>query len=118
MPMYNYNYNYSDTSGSLWQSKRDEIAANTNVCNANSSSFKYKSSLIGNLVADEANGKKEKVKIIVPLKYMSNFWRSLEITNYEVELSLSWIENCVLSVGENIDNAVAVANSGAAATFK
>ena len=38
--------------------------------------------------------------------------------NCEVELSLSWIENCILSGGENIDNAGAVANVGTAATFK
>ena len=71
-------------------------------------------------MADGANGKKEKVKITVPLKYLSNFWRSLEmpLINCEVELSLSWIENCVLSGGENIDNAGAVANAGTAATFK
>ena len=36
--------------------QRDEIATNANVCNANSSSLKYKSSLIGDLVADGANG--------------------------------------------------------------
>ena len=44
MPMYNfieYSDNYSDTSGSLWQFKRDEIVTNKNVCNSNSSSFKY-----------------------------------------------------------------------------
>ena len=76
MPMYNlikYSDNYSDTSGSLWQFKRDEIATNTNVRNANSSSFKYKSSLIDNLAAHGANGKKEKAKIVVTLKYLSNF---------------------------------------------
>ena len=42
MPMYNlieYSNNYSDTSGSLWQVKRDEIATNSNVCNANSFSL-------------------------------------------------------------------------------
>ena len=116
VPMYNlieYSDNYSDTSESLQQFKRDGVATNANVCNANSSSFKYKSSLIGNLVADGANEKKEKVKITVPLKYMSNFWRSLEMPsiNCEVELSLSWIENFVLSGGEDIDNAGAVANS-------
>ena len=51
---------------------------------------------------------------------MSNLWRSLEMSliNCEVELSLSWIKNCVLSGWENIDNAGAVANAGAAATFK
>ena len=63
MPMYNlleYNDNYSDTPESLWQFKRDEIPTNANVCNANSSSFKYKLSLIGNLVGDGANEKKKK----------------------------------------------------------
>ena len=62
MSMYNlieYIDNCSDTLGSLWQHKRDEIAINANACNANSSSLKCKSSLIGNLVADRANGKKE-----------------------------------------------------------
>ena len=51
MPMYNlieYSDNYSDTSGSLWQFKRDEITNNADVNNDNASSFKYKASLIGN----------------------------------------------------------------------
>ena len=71
-------------------------------------------------MADEASRKKEKVKITIPLKYLSKFWRSLEmpLIKCEVELLLSWIENCVLSGGENVDNAVAVANPGTAATFK
>ena len=51
-----------DTSGSSWQFKGDEIATSANVWNANSFSFKYKSSLIGNLVADGTNGKKRKSK--------------------------------------------------------
>ena len=62
MPMYNlieYSNNYSDTSGSLWQFKRDEIIGNINLTNNNSSSFKYKSNLIGNTVADRANRKKK-----------------------------------------------------------
>ena len=61
MPMYNlieYNDNYSDTSGSLWQFKRDEIIGNINLTGNNSSSFKYKSNLIGNTVEDVANIKK------------------------------------------------------------
>ena len=51
---------------------------------------------------------------------MSNFWRSLEmlLINCKVEHSLTWIENCVLSGGENINNAGAVANGGTVATFK
>ena len=50
--MYNlieYSDNYSDTSGSLWNFKRDEIVDNANVTNDNNaSSFNYKASLIGN----------------------------------------------------------------------
>ena len=102
MPMYNlieYSDNYSDTSGSLWQFKRDEIIGNINLTNNNSSSFKYKSNLIGNTDADGANRKKENVKIAVPLKYLSNFWRSLEmpLINCKVELSLKWYERCLLT---------------------
>ena len=107
MPMYNlieYSDNYSDTSGSLWQFKRDEIEGDVDLTvNAqhipnNSSSFKYKSSFITN-----RNG----VKIAVPLKYLSNFWRSLEmpLINCKIELSLKWHENCILS------------SAGTAATF-
>ena len=77
MPMYNlieYSDNYSDTSGSLWNFKRDEIINNADVTNDNNApSFKYKANLIGNT---EANGTKNGVKIAVPLKYLSNFWRS------------------------------------------
>ena len=98
MPMYNlieYSDNYSDTSGSLWQFKRDEIEENVdlnvddNHIPNNSSSFKYKSCFITN-----RNG----VKIVVPLKYLSNFWKSLEmpLINCKVELSLPWNPNCVL----------------------
>ena len=99
MPMYNlteYSDNYSDTSGSLWGFKRDEINTHANVCTANSSSFKYKSSIIGNTEADRT---KNGVKIAVPLKYLSNFWRSLEIPliNCKVELSLKWYERCLLT---------------------
>ena len=90
MSMYNL-IEYSDNSGSLWQFKRDEIQGNViltvdgNHIPNNPSSYKYKSSVIGNL-AD--NGRKEKVKIAVPLKYLSTFWRSLEIPliNWKVEL--------------------------------
>ena len=107
--MYNlieYSDNYSDTSGSLWQFKRDEIEGDVDLTvdaqhiPNNSSSFKYKSSFITN-----RNG----VKIAVPLKYLSNFWRSLEmpLINCKVELSLKWIENCVLpsaTIGENAND--------------
>ena len=99
MPIYNlieYSDNYSDTSGSLWQFRRDEIAGNVdlsvdaNHIPNNSSSYKYKSSLITN-----RNG----VKIAVPQKYLSNFWRSIEIPliNGKVDISLSWNKNCILT---------------------
>ena len=108
MPMYNlteYSDNYSDTSGSWWHFKRDEITNNADVTNDdNAPSFKHKASLIGNT---ENNGTKNGVKIAVPLKYLSNFWRSLEmpLINCKVELSLKWYENCILS------------SAGTAATF-
>ena len=93
MPMYNlieYSDNYSDTSGSLWQFKRDKIINNADVTDDNNTlSFKYKANLIGNI---ENDGTKNGVKIAVPLKYLSHFWRSLEmpLINCKVELSLKW----------------------------
>ena len=117
--MYNlieYSDSYSDTSGSLWQFKRDEIINNANVTNDNNAlSFKYKASLIGDT---ENNGTKNGVKIAVPLKHLSNFWRSLEmpLINCKIDLSLKWIKNCVLTtaaIGANAN--VTSANS---ATFK
>ena len=80
MPLYNwieYSDNYSDTSGTLWQFARDEIINNADVTNDNNAfSFKYKANLIGNT---GNNWRKNGVKIAVPLKYLSNFWRSLEM---------------------------------------
>ena len=99
MPIYDLIENsdsYSDTSGSLWQFKRYEITHNADVRNDNAPSFKYKANLIGNT---EANGTKNGVKIAVPLKYLSNFWRSLEMPpiNCKVEISLKWYERCLLT---------------------
>ena len=99
IPMYNlieYSEDYSETSGSLWNFTRGEIDNNADVTNNNSSSFKYKTSIIGNT---ENNGIKNGLKITVPLKYLSNFWRSLEmpLINCKIELSLNWIEKCSLT---------------------
>ena len=99
MPMYNlieYSDNYSDTLGSLWQFKRDEITNNADVTNDNAPSFKYKTNLFGNT---ENNGTKNGVKIAVSLKCLSNFWRSLEmpLINCKVEVSLKWYERCLLT---------------------
>ena len=108
MPMYNlieYSDNYSDKSGSLWQFKRDEVPANNaDLTINNSQSFKYKAALLGK-TADAANNTSsvKEPKIVVPLKYLSNFWRSLEIPliNCKVYLELSWIEDCILSSAGN-----------------
>ena len=100
MPMYNlieYSVNYYSTSGSLWHFGRDEINNDADVTNDNNApSFKHKASLIGNT---EANGTKNRVKIAVPFKYLSNFCRSLEmpLINCKVELSLKWYERCLLT---------------------
>ena len=66
--------------------------------------FKYKVSNIGNTENDET---KKGVKIAVPLKYLSIVWRLLEMSliNCKVELSLKWIENCVLTTGTTSANA-------------
>ena len=81
MPIYNlieYRDNYSDNSGSLWQFKRDGSPATNagypgNVSTANSTSFKYKSSFIGESTAVGGNRVFKNVKIAVLLKYLSNF---------------------------------------------
>ena len=101
MPMYNlskYSDNYSDTSESLGVFERDEVVNNADVTNNNNApSFKYKASIIGNV---ENKGTKYGVKIAVPLKYLSNFWRPLEmpLMNCKIEFSLKWIEKGLLTV--------------------
>ena len=71
----------------------------------NSQSFKYKAALVGKTV-DAVGGTNSSVKdakIVVPLKYLSNFWRSLEmpLINCKVYLELNWIEDCILSSARN-----------------
>ena len=71
MPMYNLtecSNNYSDTSGSLWQLKRDGIEGDVDLIVDTSSSFKYILNFIGDTVADGANRKKEGVKIADTIK--------------------------------------------------
>ena len=100
MPMYNlieYSDNYADCSGSLPQFKRDEsnTAINEDVTVDNSLPFKYKSSLFGNLTsAGVLNG----AKIVVPVKYLPNVFRSLEmpLINCKIHLELKWIKNCLV----------------------
>ena len=96
MPMYNlieYSDNYSDTSGSLWQFKRDEVPANNaDLSINNSQSFKYKAALAGK-TANHNDGKSsvKDAEIVVSFKYLSNVWRSLQmpLINCKVHLELN-----------------------------
>ena len=100
MPMYNlieYSDNYSKTSGSLWQYCKEIPAGNIVIFNgANATdSFNFKAKITGKTNDD---GDIENVEIMVPLKYLSNFWRTLEmpLINCEVELILTWSVGCVI----------------------
>ena len=82
MPMYNlieYSDNYADSSGSLCQFKRDESPTNDdgnplNVALDNSTSFKYKAIILGKAGDADGNDRSLKnIKLVVPLKYLSNF---------------------------------------------
>ena len=127
MPMYNlleYSKNYSKATGSFWNYYRDEpnnpslnppVHNNPPTVNynadpiANSVSFKYKTSITGKTSnINQENGEdteqeniqtKKILEIVVPLKHLGNFWRSLNIPliNCEVSLTLTWPENCVLT---------------------
>ena len=104
MPMYNlieYSNNYQDSSATLYQYKRDEppeANANDELTADTSSSFKYKINLLGDPDLDGAIAKLS-VKIVVPLKYLSKFFRSLEmpLINCKIKLNLTWKKECVLS---------------------
>ena len=115
--------NFRKTTGSLWNYYRDELSNDTNDNKnpnktvINSEPFKYKTSITGstynvdaritnkegnqiNNPAHDANkSSKKEVEIAVPLKYLSNFWRTLNmpLINYEVSLILTWSENCVIT---------------------
>ena len=103
MPMSNlieYSDNYANTTGSLWQCCKDIPARNANdeiiVFDVNNvtDSFNFKAKTTGRT---GNNGTKD-VEIMVPLKYLSSFWRTLEmpLINCEVNLILTWSSTCVL----------------------
>ena len=95
--MIEYSDNYSETSGSLWQYYKDD--PNNNL--TDSESFKYRVNITGK---SPDNGNTKNVEIIVPLKYLSNFWRAFEmpLKNCEFILLLTWSKDCVItnSTGE------------------
>ena len=80
-PMYNlieYRDNYSKTSGTLLQYRRDEPVLSNGVSSnftGNRVSFKFKQEITGKTGDD---GRKD-VEIMVPLKYLSHFWRTLQL---------------------------------------
>ena len=82
--------NYAKISASLWQYCGDE--PNDNIID--SKSFKVKSSITDNT----NNSGIANVKIVVPVKYLTNSWRTLEIPliNCEVTLDLNWSQNCII----------------------
>ena len=115
MPMYNlleYSKNYRKTIGSLYNYYRDELTndnndnfANRNV--VNSEAFKYKNKITGNTYNVDAgaegydvnkNGTQE-IELAIPLKYLGNFWRALNIPliSCEVFLELKWNKKCVIT---------------------
>ena len=95
MPIYNltkYSDNYAKTTGSLWQYFRDEPNDNLAI----SELFKSKIKITGK----SPNKDNEKdVEIMVPLKYLSNIWRTLEmpLINCEANLILTWSSTCVIT---------------------
>ena len=140
MPMYNllqYSKNYSKTTGNLWNYYKDEpnnpLPNNHNADPiTKSASFKYKTSIAGktsniNLEnganTERGNRKiKKNLDIVVPLKHLSNFWKTLDmlLINCEVSLILTWSENCVLTnIKTRIARGTRVAiNAPTNATFK
>ena len=75
MPMYNlieYSDNYSKTSGSLWQYYKDD----RNITITQSESFKFKIKIT---VQSSVTGNTKHLEISVPLKYLINFCRTLEM---------------------------------------
>ena len=128
MPMYNvleYSKNYRKTTGSLCNHYRDEPS---NLLSCNSEYFKYKASITGNTcnigageVGYDANkvGKNE-TEFVIPLKHLSNFWRTLNVLliHCEIELILTWSKNCTLAdttvkaAGKNNDLPAIVAITG------
>ena len=114
--MYNlleYSKNYRKTIGSLYNYYRDELINDAddnnfdNIKVVNSNTFKYKNKITGNTYNVDAgaqgydvnkNGTQE-VELAIPLKYLGNFWRALNIPliSCEVSLEIKWNKNCVIT---------------------
>ena len=105
MSMYNlleYSKSYRKTTGSLWNYYRSEPNSGTDANNINhsilnSKSFNYKANFIEDGVT-QSNLTKNDIEIVVPLKHLSNSWKSLNVPliNCKIELILTWFKNCVV----------------------
>ena len=107
MPMYNllaYSDNYENSTGSLYQFKRDEPPDDNADAGDATSSLVYKSKLIKGTDNNNVNH----VKLVVPLKYVSNFFRSLEmpLVNCKIDLQLTWHKDCMISSANAAANRV------------
>ena len=122
MPMYNLlkcSKNYRKTIGLLYNYYRDELSDDAddnnfdNIKVINSNTFKYKNKITGNTYNVNAgaqgydvnkNGTQE-VELAIPLKYLGNFGRALNIPliSCEVSLELKWDKNCVITSLEQRD---------------
>ena len=117
MPMYNlieYSNNYLKTSRSLWKCYRDEPAlTHAGVPEnfpGNSASFKFKQKITGSAGDDGTKAD----KVMVPLKYVVNFLRRLEMSliNCEINLIVIWPANCVISnAAPNQDTTFAITDT-------
>ena len=121
MAMYNLidcGLNYSETTGNFWFYAKDEATNfNADISYDNDfKSIKYQAKLLGKTVTqavpNQANWILKNAAIAVPLKYLSNFWRSFKmpVINCKIELKLTWTKYCVLSAAGN-DNTNANPNN-------
>ena len=146
MPMHNlleYSKNYRKSIGSLYNYYRDELSDDNdndnfgNIKVVNSEAFKYKSKITANtynanstilIPAGDArinnsnyienNSGKKSIELAIPLKYLRNFWRALNILliSCEVSLELKWNKNCVITsqqIGVNLDGGNTATPTGA-----
>ena len=107
-PMYNlleYSDNYKDSTESLYHFRKDEPPANNANVDDNTSSLNYKAKLIKGI-----NNNTQNVKLVAPLKYLSSFFRLLEmpLINCKVDSELTWNKNCVIcsleaTAGNNVE---------------
>ena len=122
MFMYNlleYSKNYRKTIGLLCNYYRDELSDDAddnnfdNIKVVNSNTFNYKNKITGNTYNVDAgaqgydvnkNGTQE-VELAIPLKYLGNFWRAVNIPliSCELSLELKWDKNCVITSLEQRD---------------